>query len=140
MGHRRQPVAARVDIDDGLSGAQVKALIRGIESGMEHEPEKSSTGSTSCLSAGHRHSEREGPLTVGIWCPVPLVITRNLTTAYALDVPCSRLCGLLLYCVFRRSRHKLLREGSILAIATLPDYDGTFRLLCIRMAARYVYA
>src|SRR6185437_13013785 len=107
---------------------------------MEHEPEKSSTGSTSCLSAGHRHSEREGPLTVGIWCPVPLVITRNLTTAYALDVPCSGLCGLLLYCVFRRSRHKLLREESILAIATLRDYDGTFRLPCIRMAARYVYA
>ena len=69
-----------------------------------------------------------------------LVITRSVTTAYVLDVPCSRLCGFLLYYVSRRSRHKLLREESILAIATLRDYDGTFRLLCIRRAARYVYA
>jgi cation diffusion facilitator family transporter len=30
-------IAARVDIDDGLRGAQVKALARGIESGMKHE-------------------------------------------------------------------------------------------------------
>ena len=55
-------------------------------------------------------------------------------------MPCSRLCGLLLYCVFRRSRRKLLREESIPAIATLRDCDGTFRLLCKRTAARYVYA
>jgi hypothetical protein len=30
---------ARVDIDDGLRGAQVKALARGIESGLKHETE-----------------------------------------------------------------------------------------------------
>jgi cation diffusion facilitator family transporter len=31
-------IVARVDIDDGLSGAQVKSLVRGIESGMkQHE-------------------------------------------------------------------------------------------------------
>jgi hypothetical protein len=71
---------------------------------------------------------------------VSLVVTRSLTTACALDVPRSRLCGLLLYCVFRRSRRKLLREESIPAIATLRDCDGTFRLLCKRTAARYVYA
>ena len=32
----RRPVA-RVDIDDGLDGAQVKALARGIESDLKHE-------------------------------------------------------------------------------------------------------
>jgi len=30
-------IVARVDIDDGLDGAQVKALARGIESGLKHE-------------------------------------------------------------------------------------------------------
>jgi cation diffusion facilitator family transporter len=30
-------IVARVDIDDALRGAQVKALVRGIESGMKHE-------------------------------------------------------------------------------------------------------
>jgi len=28
---------ARIDIEDGLRGAQVMALARGIESGMKHE-------------------------------------------------------------------------------------------------------
>jgi hypothetical protein len=32
-------VTARLDIDDGLTGAQVKALVRGIESGMKRESE-----------------------------------------------------------------------------------------------------
>jgi cation diffusion facilitator family transporter len=32
-------IVGRVDIDDGLSGAQVKALVRGIESGLKHESE-----------------------------------------------------------------------------------------------------
>jgi cation diffusion facilitator family transporter len=32
-------IVARVDIDDGLRGAQVKALVRGIESGLKHESE-----------------------------------------------------------------------------------------------------
>jgi hypothetical protein len=32
-------LCARVDIDDGLRGAQVKALVRGLESGMKHESE-----------------------------------------------------------------------------------------------------
>jgi cation diffusion facilitator family transporter len=30
-------IVARIDIDDGLRGAQVEALVRGIESGMKHE-------------------------------------------------------------------------------------------------------
>jgi cation diffusion facilitator family transporter len=33
-------IVARVDIDDRLQGAQVKALVRGIESGMKHEAEE----------------------------------------------------------------------------------------------------
>lgn len=32
-------IVARIDIDDGLRGAQVEALVRGIESGMKHEVE-----------------------------------------------------------------------------------------------------
>ena len=32
-------IVARVDIDDGIRGAQVKALVRGIESGLKHESE-----------------------------------------------------------------------------------------------------
>jgi hypothetical protein len=32
-------VTARLDVDDGLTGAQVKALVRGIESGMKRESE-----------------------------------------------------------------------------------------------------
>jgi cation diffusion facilitator family transporter len=39
LGPGRVWVVARVDIDDGLSGAQVKALVRGIGSGMKHESE-----------------------------------------------------------------------------------------------------
>jgi hypothetical protein len=30
-------IVARVDLDDGLHGAQVQALVRGIESGMKQE-------------------------------------------------------------------------------------------------------
>jgi cation diffusion facilitator family transporter len=37
VGPGRIWIVARVDIDDGLRGAQVKALVRGIESGMKHE-------------------------------------------------------------------------------------------------------
>ena len=37
VGPGRLWIVARVDIDDGLRGAQVKALARGIESGMKHE-------------------------------------------------------------------------------------------------------
>jgi hypothetical protein len=33
-------IVARVDIDDGLCGAQVTSLVRGIESGLKHEAEK----------------------------------------------------------------------------------------------------
>jgi hypothetical protein len=32
-------IVARVDIDDGLGGAQAKSLASGIESGMKHESE-----------------------------------------------------------------------------------------------------
>ena len=32
-------IVARVDIDDGIRSAQVKALVRGIESGLKHESE-----------------------------------------------------------------------------------------------------
>jgi hypothetical protein len=39
LGPGRIWVAARVDIDDGLRGAQVKAPGRGIESVMKHESE-----------------------------------------------------------------------------------------------------
>ena len=38
-GPGRAWVTARLDIDDGLSGAQVKSLVRGIESGMKRESE-----------------------------------------------------------------------------------------------------
>jgi hypothetical protein len=31
---------ARLDVDDGLRGARVKALARGIESGLKHEAEE----------------------------------------------------------------------------------------------------
>ena len=37
VGPGRLWIVARVDIDDGLRGAQVKALAHGIESGMKHE-------------------------------------------------------------------------------------------------------
>ena len=37
VGPGRVWVVARVDIDDGLRGTQVKAMARGIESGMKHE-------------------------------------------------------------------------------------------------------
>ena len=37
VGPGRLWIVARVDIDDALRGAQVKALTHGIESGMKHE-------------------------------------------------------------------------------------------------------
>jgi cation diffusion facilitator family transporter len=37
LGPGRLWIVARVDIDDGLSGAQVEALVRGVEWGMKHE-------------------------------------------------------------------------------------------------------
>jgi len=40
VGPGRIWIVARVDIDDGLRSAQVKALVRGIESGMKHEAEE----------------------------------------------------------------------------------------------------
>jgi len=39
VGPGRVWIVARVDIDDGLRGAQVEALVRGIESGMKRESE-----------------------------------------------------------------------------------------------------
>ncbi len=39
VGPGRVWIVARVDIDDGLRGAQVKALVRGIESGLKRESE-----------------------------------------------------------------------------------------------------
>jgi len=39
VGPGRVWIVARVDIDDGLRGAQVKALACGIESGLKHESE-----------------------------------------------------------------------------------------------------
>jgi len=39
LGPGRVWIVARVDIDDGLRAAQVNALVRGIESGMQHESE-----------------------------------------------------------------------------------------------------
>ena len=38
-GPGRLWVVARIDVDDGLRGSQVKALVRGIESGLKHESE-----------------------------------------------------------------------------------------------------
>jgi divalent metal cation (Fe/Co/Zn/Cd) transporter len=32
-------IVARIDIDDNLSGAQVKSLARNLESGLKHESE-----------------------------------------------------------------------------------------------------
>ena len=40
VGPGRPWIVARVDIDDGLRGAQVKLLVRGIESGLKHEAEE----------------------------------------------------------------------------------------------------
>jgi hypothetical protein len=40
VGPGRLWIVARIDIDDGLGGDQVKALVRGIESGMKHEAEE----------------------------------------------------------------------------------------------------
>jgi hypothetical protein len=37
VGPGRVWIVARVDLDDGLSPAQVKALAGGIESGLKHE-------------------------------------------------------------------------------------------------------
>jgi divalent metal cation (Fe/Co/Zn/Cd) transporter len=39
VGPGRIWIVARVDIDDVLRGAQVTALVRGIESGLKHESE-----------------------------------------------------------------------------------------------------
>ena len=39
VGPGRVWIVVRLDIDDGLRGAQVKALARGIESGLKHESE-----------------------------------------------------------------------------------------------------
>jgi len=39
IGPGRAWVIARLDIDDDLHGAQVKSLVRGIESGMKRESE-----------------------------------------------------------------------------------------------------
>jgi cation diffusion facilitator family transporter len=39
VGPGRVWIVARVDVDDSLSGAQVKALVRGIESGLKQESE-----------------------------------------------------------------------------------------------------
>jgi cation diffusion facilitator family transporter len=39
VGPGRVWIVARIDIDDNLSGAQVKSLIRNIESGLKHESE-----------------------------------------------------------------------------------------------------
>jgi hypothetical protein len=36
VGPGRVWSVARIDIDDGLRGAQVKSLVRGIESGLKH--------------------------------------------------------------------------------------------------------
>jgi hypothetical protein len=36
VGPGRLWIVARVDIDDGQRGAQVKSLVRGIEPGMKH--------------------------------------------------------------------------------------------------------
>jgi len=40
VGPGRVWVVARVDIDDGLRGTQVKSLVRGIESGLKHGSEE----------------------------------------------------------------------------------------------------
>jgi divalent metal cation (Fe/Co/Zn/Cd) transporter len=37
VGPGRVWIVAKVDIDDGLLGAQVKSLVRGIESGLKNE-------------------------------------------------------------------------------------------------------
>lgn len=39
VGPGRVWIVARVDIDDGLRGTQVKSLVQGIESGLKHESE-----------------------------------------------------------------------------------------------------
>jgi cation diffusion facilitator family transporter len=39
VGPGRVWIVARIDIDDGLSGTQVKALVRGLESGLKHVSE-----------------------------------------------------------------------------------------------------
>jgi len=39
VGPGRVWIVARVDIDDGVPGAQVKAMVRGIEAGLKHESE-----------------------------------------------------------------------------------------------------
>ena len=40
VGPGRVWIVARVDIDDGLRGDQVKELVRGIESGLKHGAEE----------------------------------------------------------------------------------------------------
>jgi hypothetical protein len=69
-GPGRAWVTARLDIDDELSGAQVKSLVRGIEWGMKRESE-AVYRSTSCPSA-------ERPLRLG--GSVPPAGTRTTRT------------------------------------------------------------
>ncbi|HUK69533.1 MAG TPA: cation diffusion facilitator family transporter [Streptosporangiaceae bacterium] len=59
VGPGRLWIVARIDIDDGLRGAQVKALAHGIESGMKHKSEEvyrvdvvAIGGSTGCEHPG----------------------------------------------------------------------------------------
>jgi hypothetical protein len=40
VGPGRLWIVARIDIDDGRSGAQVKSLVGGIESGMKQRSEE----------------------------------------------------------------------------------------------------
>ena len=40
VGPGRVWIVARVDLDDGLRGPQVEALVRGIESGLKQEAEE----------------------------------------------------------------------------------------------------
>jgi len=51
-GPGRVRIVARVDFDDGLHGAQVKELVRGIEPGMKQKSEDGYR-STSCPLAEH---------------------------------------------------------------------------------------
>ena len=59
VGPGRLWIVARIDIDDALRGAQVKALVRGIEAGMKHESDNvyrvdvvAIGGSTGCEHPG----------------------------------------------------------------------------------------
>jgi cation diffusion facilitator family transporter len=58
LGPGRLWIVARVDIDDGLRGAQVEALVRGIESGMKRESEN--IYRVDVVPIGKSHAERSG--------------------------------------------------------------------------------